>query len=210
MPRHAHPRRVRLAFAPVAAALVSVGCLIVSATGTTGSNDSLSDGGRPGGAALVLTESSEAASCTSDPGTAVSLNASTCAALNELGGKTPMIPGHTNVTRMTITNAGTVDAGTMVFTPSGPCTQVSTTPAGRAVYDLCARIRVTITSGPARVFAGTAATLGRATPPMITMPPAPAAGHSVDFTIRATLDPDAGNTYMGLEANLPVQWTLTS
>lgn len=209
MPCHARPRRIRFAFAPVVAALVSAGCLIISATGATGSTSPL-DNGQTATGALVMTESSGHASCTSDPGAAVSLDASSCAALNELGGNTPMIPGHTNVTRVTITNLGTVNAGTIAFTPMGPCRQASTTTPQRAVRDLCARIRVTITSGSTRVFTGTAATLGMATPPMITMPSAPVAGHSVNFTIQATLDSEAGNTYMGLEANLPVRWTLTS
>jgi hypothetical protein len=107
---------------------------------------------------------------------------------------------------VTIANIGTTDAATIGLTAAGPCSQEPSP----TVSDLCSKIRVTITSGPTAVFTGTAEQLGHTKAGQLAMPHAPAANGDVEFSITATLDTAAGNDYMGLEAHLPVRWTLAA
>jgi hypothetical protein len=185
------------------ASVVGTGCLLLSITTPTIANTT--SAGTPTGA-LVMQESSHGHTCTSSTNTAVSLDASTCANINELAQNGPLTPGQPVTSHVRITNLGTVDARTLTLAPAGSCVQ----DASKSVTDLCSRITVTIISGAVTVYAGTAAALGHATPEQLRMPAAPRANQYVDFTITTTLDPHAGNQYMGLHAYVPVRWSLVA
>lgn len=191
--------RVRFSFP----ALIAAGCVLLSATtpGVTGPTP----GAAPSGT-LVMREQSHGHTCTSDNNSQVTLDASSCAAVNELGDGAPMIPGHPIINHITITNTGTTPAKTIALTAVGNCIQ---TPSS-AVTDLCDKVFVTVTSGTTTVFTGTAKSLGHAAANQLRMPAPPAAQQAVEFTFTAILDPAAGNSYMGLEAQLPISWTLTA
>jgi len=195
--------RVRFSVPTLMAALLAAGCLLLSATTPA------ITGPAPGQAvsgSLVMREQSRGHTCTSDISSQVTLDASSCAAVNELGGGTPMIPGRSVTDQVTITNTGTTDAATIALTAAGGCTQ---TPSS-TVADLCTKVMVTISSGIITVFHGTAEKLGHATGRQLRMPAPPAANQEVEFTFTATLDPTAGNEYMGLQTYLPISWTLAA
>lgn len=195
--------RSRVSLPVLVVTLLTVASALLSASTPAVTN--LAPQGTPGGA-LIFKESSQGHACTNDGDSRVSLDATTCAALNELGTGTPMIPGKATRNRVTISSLGTVQPGAVVLTPVGSCTQSKS----MTVVDLCSRITVSITSGAVTVFRGSAAALGRANAGQLQMPPPPTRDRSVSFTFTATLDPQVGNQYMGLEARLPIRWTLMS
>ena len=203
LPRAERSPRVRFSFPILAATLIAAGCFLLSAT-TPAVTEPAS--GQALSGALVLREQSRGHTCTSDTSSNVTLDASSCAAVNELGDGAPMIPGRPITNHVTITNTGTTNAASIALTPADGCTQ---TPSS-TVTDLCSKVMVTITSGTTTVFTGTAQTLGHTTASQLRMPTPPAAHQEVEFTFTATLDPTAGNNYMGLQARLPVSWTLAA
>ncbi|GAA4672126.1 hypothetical protein [Frondihabitans cladoniiphilus] len=207
------PLRERFAPLPLVVSVVAVAGLALSGSGTfAGFTASVTNGTDSAGAGtLVMQESSAGHTCTSVQGTTVSLDSSTCSAVNKLGGDLAMPPGRTVVTTISIANIGSVAAGTFALEPEGPCTQAATAAGDPgSATDLCARILVTIRSGSTTVFEGSAQALGTAKASDLRMPAAPSVGEALPFTFSATLDPTAGNGYQGLGASLPLRWSFTS
>jgi hypothetical protein len=152
--------------------------------------------------------------CLSTDSGSVSSNVATCSSINKYGGDLGMKAGSSAVTVTYIKNVGTVDASIFAFTP-GACVQTgagSGSGAGTAT-DLCSKITVTITSGAATIFSGTAAALGSAGPiDVLTKTGIPKfpAGVQKGFTITATIDAGIGNTYQGLQVSQPMTWAFSS
>lgn len=210
----------RSRFTPIALAtgLIAAGLLSLSMTGTlsgfvasiTNSTNTAATG------AIVMEEKTTTGSlvtCTSTDSGTVSTNASTCSTINKFGDSTVMVPGTAVTTGITIKNTGTVTPSSFTMTHGASCTQSNNGSLNGTATDLCSKINIVITSGASTVFSGTITQLAAATTvstPGITMPAAPAAGASVPFTIVATLDAAAGNTYQGLAASLPITFTFTS
>jgi hypothetical protein len=207
----------RLRFTPLAltTVLLSAGLLSLSVTGTlsgftaqiTNSANTVTTG------SLVLQEGvgSNATSftCTSVDGSSITTNASVCSTINKFGGTgyQTMVPGQTVTQNVTFKNSGTLNASTFTLAPAG-CTQSApSAPAGSAT-DLCSKLTVVVTqSGGATggVYSGTLAAF-TAQKTLTTL----AAGASTTFTFAVTLDGAATNAYQGLQASVPMTWTLNS
>ena len=205
----------RLHFTPLAltTVLLSAGLLSLSVTGTlsgftaaiTNSTNTAATG------TLVLQEgagsNATTFTCTSADSSSITTNASTCATINKFGGSTTMVPGVPVTTSVTFKNSGTLNASSFLLQPAG-CTQSSiATPAGSAT-DLCSKLSVVVTQVGAAtptVYSGTLAAF-TAQKTLTTL----AAGASSTFTFAVTLDSAAGNAYQGLQASVPMTWTLNS
>lgn len=163
---------------------------------------------------LVMQESNATGSvtCLSTDGGSVSSNVATCSSINKYGGDLGMTAGNSAVTVTSIKNVGTVDASTFAFTP-GACVQSTNGAVVGAATDLCSRITVTITTGAATIFSGTAAALGIGGPIDVLSKmgiPKLTAGSQKGFTITATIDAAVGNTYQGLQVSQPMTWAFAS
>jgi hypothetical protein len=206
----------RLRFTPLAltTVLLSAGLLSLSVTGTlsgftaaiTNSSNTVTTG------SLVLQEgvgsNATTFTCTSVDGSSITTNASTCSTINTFGGtgSQTMVPGQTVTQNVTFKNSGTLNAGTFTLAPAG-CTQSApTAPAGSAT-DLCAKLNVVVTQSgvTGSVYSGTLAAF-TAQKSLTTL----AAGASTTFTFAVTLDGAATNAYQGLQASVPMTWTLNS
>ena len=212
------PKRARFTPIALATGLIAAGLLSLSMTGTlsgfvasiTNSSNTAATG------AIVMEETTTTgtlATCTSTDSGTVSVNASTCSSINTFGGSTVMVPGTQVTTGITIKNTGTVTPSSFTMTHGTSCIQSNNGALNGTATDLCSKINIVITSGSTTVFTGTVAQLALATTtttPAITMPAAPAAGIGAPFSITATLDSDAGNTYQGLAVSLPITFTFTS
>lgn len=207
----------RLRFTPLAltTVLLSAGLLSLSVTGTlsgftaaiTNSTNNVTTG------SLVLQEgvgsNATTFTCTSVDGSTITTNASTCSTINTFGGtgSQTMVPGQTVTQNVTFKNSGTLSAGSFTLAPAG-CTQSSAaTPAGSA-SDLCSRLNVVVTQVGATtptIYTGTLAGF-TASKPLATL----ATGASSTFTFAVTLDSGATNAYQGLQASVPMTWTLSS
>lgn len=212
------PKRARFTPIALATGLIAAGLLSLSMTGTlsgfvasiTNSSNTAATG------AIVMEETTTTgtpATCSSTDSGTVSVNASTCSTINTFGGSTVMVPGTQVTTGITIKNTGTVTPSSFTMTHGASCIQSNNGSLNGTATDLCSKMNIVITSGSTTVFAGTVAQLALATAtttPAITMPAAPAAGESAPFSITATLDPEAGNTYQGLAVSLPLTFTFTS
>jgi hypothetical protein len=210
----------RLRFTPIALAtgLIAAGLLSLSMTGTlSGFVASITNNQNTAATGAIVMEETTTtgtpATCTSTDSGTVSTNASTCSTINTFGGSTVMVPGSAVTTGISIKNVGTVTPSSFTMTHGPSCTQSNNGSLNGTATDLCSKINIVITSGSTTVFTGTVTQLALATAsssPAITMPAAPAAGVSVPFSITATLDSDAGNTYQGLAVSLPITFTFTS
>lgn len=208
------PRRRRLApliwlGSAVAAVVVALG---VSGTlsGFTASIDNTTNTAATG--TLLMTETGVAnatGTCYSN-GTvngAPDSNAGTCATINKFGGSTTMAPGVPgSAVTVSITNNGTITAGTFTLTPGATCTQSSNGTTNGSAGDLCAKLDVTISNGTGTsgdIYTGTLTGLaGHAAFPLTAL----TASGSASFTFQVELDASAGNTYQGLGASLPLTW----
>jgi hypothetical protein len=207
----------RLRFTPLAltTVLLSAGLLSLSVTGTlsgftaaiTNSMNTVTTG------SLVLQEgvgsNATTFTCTSADGASITTNASTCSTINKFGGTgyQTMVPGQTVTQNVTFKNSGTIAASTFTLQPTA-CTQLAvTTPAGSAT-DLCSKLSVVVTQVGATtptVYSGTLAGF-TASKTLQTL----AAGASSTFTFAVTLAGGADNSYQGLQASVPMTWTLNS
>ncbi len=163
---------------------------------------------------LVMQESNAAGTvtCRSTDGGSVSVNTATCSSINKYGGDLGMSAGGSAVTVTYIKNIGTVDASIFALTP-GACVQTASGSAAGTATDLCSKITVTITSGAATIFSGTAAALGSGGPIDLlakTGIPKLSAGAQKDFTVTATIDAAVGNPYQGLRVSQPMTWAFSS
>ena len=163
---------------------------------------------------LVMQESNQTGTvtCLSTDGGSVSVNLATCSSINKYGGDLGMAVGSSAVTVTNIKNVGTVDATTFALTP-GACVQSANGAVVGTAVDLCSKINVTITSGAATIFTGTAAALGAGGPIDVLAKLGAlklTAGSQRAFTVTATVDPSLGNTYQGLRVSQPTTWAFTS
>ena len=140
--------------------------------------------------------------CSSTDGTN---NAFTCATINKYGGTaTPLAPGASVSTTVTITNTGTLPATTFTLAP-GTCTQSGT---GTAT-DFCTQTRIVITAGGTTVTpANSTLTSIAGTTINLAAPVAP--GATVTFVFTVSLPSGLGNTYQNLTASQPLTFTFTS
>jgi hypothetical protein len=163
---------------------------------------------------LVMQESNAAGTvtCLSTDGGSVSVNMATCSSINKYGGDLGMSAGSSAVTVANIKNVGTVDATAFALTPGG-CTQSTNGALAGTATDLCSKLTVTITSGAATIFTGTAAALAGGGPIDVLSKLGVAkvtAGSQKSITITATMDPALGNSYQGLKVTQPMTWAFTS
>ena len=162
-----------------------------------------------GTGALVMEEknsdSSQTCSSTSDSG-----NAATCSSINKYGGVLTMAPNQSVSTTVSIKNAGTIAANGFTLTP-GACAQSANGTSNGTATDLCAKMKLKVTTGSTTVYDGTLAGF-TATQNLLTALGATsvAAGASNNFTFTVTLDSTAGNTYAGLKVSQPLTWTFTA
>lgn len=145
--------------------------------------------------------------CNSTDGGTISTNSATCTNINEYGGSLVMVPGQSVATTVTLTNTGTAPVSIFSLTP-GACTQSANGTVNGSATDFCSKLDLTIVSGTASVFSGTATTFAASAPITLTTPLA--AGASQTYTVTVTLDSTAGNTYQGLKAVQPMTWTASS
>ncbi len=205
----ANPRRRGIAV--ITGGLIASAALAFSLTGTmssfvasiTNSTNSAATG------ALVMEEKNGDGSvtCTSTDGGGLGVNQATCSTINKFGGSTTMTPGQSVSANVTLKNTGTVAASTFTLSPAACVQSTNGSPSGSAA-DLCAKMKVKVTSGATSVFDGTLAGLGASGPISLSAPVDP--GTSVPFTFTVTLDPSADNTYQGLLASMPLTWTFTA
>jgi hypothetical protein len=207
----------RLRFTPLAitTVLLSAGLLSMSVTGTlsgftaaiTNSTNTVTTG------SLVLQEGvgSNATSftCTSVDGASITSNASTCSTINKFGGAgyQAMVPGATVTQSVTFKNSGSLAASTFTLAPAG-CTQTAVGTASGSATDLCGKLSLLVTQVGATtptVYSG--ALSGFTTSKSLATL---AAGASSTFTFAITLDSAATNAYQGLQASVPMTWTLNS
>lgn len=207
----------RRRFVPIAIATGVLGAVLlsVSMSGTlSGFVASITNGTNLAATgALVMQEQTTGTTpvtCLSTDGGTISTNTSTCSTINKFGGSTTMTPGQTVNTAITIKNIGSATATTFTLKPATTCTQSNVAGGiNGTATDLCAKMKVLITSGGTTVFSGTAA--GLATGGQISLPGGVVGGSAaVPFNFAVTLDPTADNTYQGLQASLPLTWTFAS
>ena len=208
-------KRIRLAPMALAAGVLGAVLLSASMSGTlSGFTASIYNSTNTAASGTLImqetTTTGTPVTCTSTDGGSISTNTATCGTINKFGGSTTMVPGQTVTTGITIRNAGTSPASTFTLTPGPTCTQGTNGGTNGSATDFCAKLNVVITSGATTVFSGTAATLAGAATSAFTMPPAPAAGVSVPFSIAVTLNSTADNRYQGLSGAVPLTWTFSS
>ncbi len=214
-PSHRSPLK-RLRFAPVAviAGVSASVFLALSLTGTlSGFAASITNDINTAASGTLTMQEQNAGgtvTCSSTDGGSVSTNSATCSSINKFGGSTTMTPGSTVNTSISIKNTGTANASTFTLSPGSTCTQSKNGSQNGTATDLCAKMKLVITSGSTTVFSGTLASFAGAAGSAFTMPAAPAAGATVPFTFAVTLDSSAGNAYQGLAASVPMTWTFTS
>jgi hypothetical protein len=207
----------RLRFTPLAltTVLLSAGLLSMSVTGTlsgftaaiTNSTNTVTTG------SLVLQEgvgsNATTFTCTSVDGANITQNVSTCATINKFGGTgyQTMVPGTTVSQNVTFKNAGTLNASTFTLAPAG-CTQSAVGTFSGSATDLCAKLALVVTQSGTPATTVYTGPLGgfSASKGLTTL----AAGASSTFTFAVTLDSNAGNAYQGLQASVPMTWTLNS
>ncbi|GAA2750659.1 hypothetical protein [Amnibacterium kyonggiense] len=206
----------RMRFTPLAltTVLLSAGLLSLSVTGTlSGFTAQITNGANTvTTGSLVLQEgvgsNATTFTCTSADGASITTNSSTCSTINTFGGtgSQTMVPGQTVTQSVTFKNAGTIPASTFTLQPTACSQSAVTTPAGSAT-DLCSKLSVVVTQSGATgsVYSGTLAGF-TANQTLTTL----AAGASTTFTFAVTLASGAGNSYQGLQASVPMTWTLNS
>src|SRR3954468_23125262 len=190
VPSTERPRRRRLA--PLvwlgSAAAATVVALGVSGTlsGFTASINNTNNTAATG--TLVMTETgvtNATGTCFSN-GTANGApdsNAGTCATINKFGGSTTMAPGVAGpAVTVSITNNGTINAGTFSLTAGATCTQSNNGPINGSAVDLCSKLNVKVSNGTGTsgdIYTGTLAGLaGHAAFPLTAL----TAGSSASFT----------------------------
>lgn len=151
---------------------------------------------------LIMQETSGTSVCTSTDG---ANNSYTCTTINKYGGTTtPLAPGGSATTTVTIKNTGTVPATTFTLAPQG-CTQSGT---GTAT-DFCTQVKISISQG-GTVFTAANATLTSIANTTFTLAAPLAPGASSVFVFTVSLPVGLGNTYQNLTASQPLIWTFTS
>jgi hypothetical protein len=159
---------------------------------------------------LILTETGGSVICNSNDttpstNTLGTTNASTCA-IDKFGPNTPLAPGQSLTTTVTMKNSGTVTPTSFSLTPQA-CSQVLGTPNGGAstacnkfnikVY-LGSTAGTTPLNGVGQQTASTFATALNLTPL--------APGATQDYTFVIQLDSSADNSYQGITINQPLVW----
>ena len=170
------------------------------------------DTNNAGTGALVMEEKNSGGdvTCTSTSDGGVTGNAATCSSINKYGGNLLMAPNQTVSTTVSIKNTGTMAATGFTLAP-GKCTQSANGTANGTATDLCAKMKVKVSTGDVTVYDGTM-TGFTATQNLLTALDVSsiAAGVSTNFTFAVTLDNTAGNTYSGLKVSQPLTWTFTA
>ena len=195
----------------VASLVLAVG-MMPTLGGFTASISNLANSSGGGTIVMQETDSTGAITCLSTDGGGVSLNTATCTGLNRFGGNTGMQPGGGAVSVSYIRNVGNLAAETFALTP-GPCVQSATGPLSGPATDLCSKISVSITSGSATIFSGTAAALAGAGAidilARLGLPRFPA-GYQAPFTVSTRMDAAVDNSYQGLMVSQPLAWTFSA
>lgn len=166
--------------------------------------------------AVILRESSGAASCLSS---AAASNSSTCSTINKYGGTaTPLTPGTNQVTTVTFTDIGAAAASSFVLIP-GACSQSPAVGSGTpAAPNLCTSGDLTVaiscspgttySSGSAWTDLAYAAAAPGALPASLTHTGAWAAGGSVTCQFTVALIAGAAVSDQGITLSQPLTWTL--
>jgi hypothetical protein len=158
---------------------------------------------------LIMKETSGSSTCLSTDGGTLYTNSANCTTINKYGGTTtPLAPGGSNTTSVTITNTGTITANTFTLTP-GACSQTGTV-TGSAT-DLCSKMTVVISSGSNTLYTGSLDGLysGGAIDLKAKLgTQAPNSPVSISFVV--TVPSSLGNTYQGLGVSQALTWTFSS
>lgn len=206
-------KSTRLRFVPltIASGVLSATLLSLSLTGTlSGFAASITNSSNTTASGYLTMQEQNAGgtvTCTSTDGGSVSTNSATCSTINKFGGSTTLAPGGSTATTVTIKNTGTVNASTFTLTPGASCTQSNNGSVNGSATDFCAKMNLTVTQGSTSVFSGTLASFAGSSAISL---PSVAAGSSLPFTFTVTLNQNAGNTYAGLAASVPMTWTFNS
>lgn len=163
---------------------------------------------------LTMEEKSGAVTCNSNDGAASTTNTAVCASINKYGGtNSPLTPGSTNTTNITIKNTGTLAA--TAFTVKGDtCTKsnvAGATFSGNG--NLCDKINVKISSGATTIYQGTATAFANAGATNILGKLAKAqiaANEEVQLKIEATLDASADSAVQGQQISQPITWQFSA
>jgi hypothetical protein len=178
----------------------------------TASLSAIANNARGGTIVMQESDSSGTVTCLSTDGGGLSTNTATCSAINRYGGNVGMQPGEGAVTATYIRNVGSLAASSFALTP-GACVQSAPGPVSGSATDLCSKISVSITSGSATIFSGTAAGLGSVGAidvlAQLGLPRFPA-GYQAPFTVTTRMDAAVDNSYQGLMVSQPMTWTFSA
>jgi hypothetical protein len=170
------------------------------------------NGAGTGTIVMQETDSSGSVTCLSTDEGGLSVNAASCSAMNRYGGEQFMHPGGSAVVVTYIRNIGTVAASAFSLTP-GACLQSVIGTASDPASDFCSKFAVSITSGSATIFSGTAETLGHVGTIDVLSQLGLAKvqpGIPIIVTVTTTMDPSVDNSYQGLKVSQPMTWTFTA
>lgn len=171
--------------------------------------------------AVILSETSGAATCNSSDGAQTTVNSYTCTTINKYGGTTtPLTPGGPAVTTdVTFKNIGSANGSSFVLAP-GTCTQSPTAGSGTPpAANICTSgdVTVAISCSPGATYnAGSAWTdlaYSAAAPPTATKTHAATGGDlnaGASWTCRVTVAVplNASVTAQGITLSQPLAWTL--
>lgn len=161
---------------------------------------------------LTMQEKSGSLICNSNDGNTT--NTATCASINKYGGETsPITPGKTNTTNITIKNTGSLAA--TGFTVKGEtCTKTNLPGASfSGSGNLCDKIQVKISSGGTTIYDGTATAFASASATNILTKLSKtsiAANEEIQLKIEATLDASADSTVQGQKVSQPITWQFSA
>jgi len=170
------------------------------------------NGAGTGTIVMQETDSSGTVTCLSTDEGGLSVNAASCSAMNRYGGDQFMHPGDSAVVVTYIRNIGTVAASTFSLTPGACLQSLIGTPSDPA-RDFCSKFAVSITSGSATIFSGTAETLGHVGTIDVLSQLGLAKvqpGIPITFRVTTTMDPSVDNSYQGLKVSQPLTWTFSA
>ena len=158
------------------------------------------------------TDSSGTITCLSTDEGGLAVNAASCSAMNRYGGDQVMHPGASAAIVTYIQDVGTVAASSFSLTPGACLQSVTGTPSGSAT-GFCSKFAVSITSGSATIFSGTAETLSQVGTIDVLSQLGLAKvqpGIPITFTVTTTMDPTVDNSYQGLKVSQPLTWTFSA
>jgi hypothetical protein len=162
---------------------------------------------------LVMEETGPNGTGVSTTCTSGASGSATCTDINKYGGSNPstsgylkMKPGDSQVTTITIKNAGTLDASTFTV-KGGACTDGTQGSVSGSATNLCDLYTITIKQGTTTVFSDTATAFAAAAASSLS---AVNAGSSTTLTITATLSTSATAANQGHTITQPITWTFNA